>query len=407
MRTYVTPFDPLIVREALLREHYRGGQSFYVVPRIADLGHALEFLKDTVPEVKAQVAHGQLASAQLEDTMTAFYDGKIDVLVSTNIVESGLDIPTANTLIVHRADMFGLAQLYQLRGRIGRSKQRAYAYLTTPPDRKLTEGAERRLQVLQSLDKSGRRILGGEPRSRHPRRRQSAGRRAIRPCARGRHRTLPGHAGGGGGALARGRDRRGARQLVAADQPRRGGADPGNLRADLNVRMALYRRLAEIESQGDIDGFAAELIDRFGNLPDEVENLLKIVAIKQLCRAAHGGKDRGRPEGRDAVTFRNKTFPNAAGLVRLITDHAGTMRVRPDQKVVVARDWPTPEARLKGPAPAGAVGETGRLALTPNLIMVHRRYHGGTRQAAGADAPQSPIGPGPSTISRPLRSHQN
>src|SRR6202008_95409 len=107
------------------------------------------------PEVKAQVAHGQLASAQLEDTMTAFYDGKIDVLVSTNIVESGLDIPTANTLIVHRADMFGLSQLYQLRGRIGRSKNRAYAYLTTPPDRKLTEGATRRLQVLQSLDTLG------------------------------------------------------------------------------------------------------------------------------------------------------------------------------------------------------------------------------------------------------------
>src|SRR5258705_13724430 len=98
------------------------------------------------------MAHGQIGAARLEDTMTAFYDGKIDVLVSTNIVESGLDIPTANTLVVHRADMFGLAQLYQLRGRIGRSKQRAYAYLTTPPDKKLTEGAQRRLQVLQSLD---------------------------------------------------------------------------------------------------------------------------------------------------------------------------------------------------------------------------------------------------------------
>jgi superfamily II DNA or RNA helicase len=140
------------LREALLREHYRGGQSFYVVPRISDLGHAMEFLKETVPEIKAASAHGQIGAAQLEETMTAFYDGKIDVLISTNIVESGLDIPTANTLVVHRADMFGLAQLYQLRGRIGRSKQRAYAYLTTPADRKMTEGAQRRLQVLQSLD---------------------------------------------------------------------------------------------------------------------------------------------------------------------------------------------------------------------------------------------------------------
>ncbi|MCH8858598.1 MAG: transcription-repair coupling factor, partial [Proteobacteria bacterium] len=155
VRTYVTPFDPLSIREALLREHYRGGQSFYVVPRIADLARAEKFLKETVPEVKTAVAHGQLGSAQLEDTMTAFYDGRIDVLLSTNIVESGLDIPTANTLIVQRSDMFGLAQLYQLRGRIGRSKVRAYAYLTTPADCKLTASAERRLQVLQSLDTLG------------------------------------------------------------------------------------------------------------------------------------------------------------------------------------------------------------------------------------------------------------
>ena len=155
VRTFVTPFDPLVVREALLREHYRGGQSFYVAPRIADLREAEEFLKETVPEVKCAVAHGQMSPTMLEDVMTAFYDRKIDVLVSTNIVECGLDIPTANTLIVHRADMFGLAQLYQLRGRIGRSKQRAYAYLTTPADQKLTETAERRLQVLQSLDQLG------------------------------------------------------------------------------------------------------------------------------------------------------------------------------------------------------------------------------------------------------------
>src|SRR5207248_6638604 len=144
-----------ILREALLREHYRGGQSFYVVPRISDLGHAMEFLHDTVPEVKAATAHGQIGAAQLEDTMTAFYDGKIDVLVSTNIVESGLDIPTANTLVVHRADMFGLAQLYQLRGRVGRSKLRAYALFTLPAQQKITAQAERRLTVLQSLETLG------------------------------------------------------------------------------------------------------------------------------------------------------------------------------------------------------------------------------------------------------------
>ena len=155
VRTYISPFDPVIIREALRRERYRGGQSFYVAPRIADLDEVAEFLREAVPELKFARATGQLAPSELEDVMTAFYDGKYDVLLSTAIVESGLDIPNANTLIVHRADMFGLAQLYQLRGRVGRSKARAYAYFTIPVGKALTEGAEKRLKVLQSLDTLG------------------------------------------------------------------------------------------------------------------------------------------------------------------------------------------------------------------------------------------------------------
>src|ERR671920_193205 len=155
VRTYVTPWDPVVVREALLREHYRGGQSFFVVPRIADLPDIEEFLRDEVPEVRYVVAHGQMAPTEVEERMSAFYDRKYDVLLSTTIVESGLDIPSANTLIIHRADRFGLAQLYQLRGRVGRSKTRAYAYFTTPPDRQVTETAEKRLQVLANLDSLG------------------------------------------------------------------------------------------------------------------------------------------------------------------------------------------------------------------------------------------------------------
>src|SRR6185295_6794461 len=146
VRTFVSPFDPLIVREALLRERYRGGQSFYVSPRIEDLAGAKDFLDKNVPEVRVCVAHGQMPPTVLEDIMSAFYDGKYDVLLSTTIIESGLDIPTANTLIVHRADMFGLAQLYQLRGRVGRSKTRAYALFTLPANRRITAQAERRLK---------------------------------------------------------------------------------------------------------------------------------------------------------------------------------------------------------------------------------------------------------------------
>src|SRR5690606_19115882 len=152
VRTYISPFDPVIIREALRRERHRGGQSFYVAPRISDLDEVAEFLAEEVPELRTIRAHGQMAPSQLEDIMSAFYDGQYDVLLSTAIVESGLDIPNANTLVIHRADMFGLAQLYQLRGRVGRSKTRAYAYLTTPPGKRLTEGAEKRLKVLHSLD---------------------------------------------------------------------------------------------------------------------------------------------------------------------------------------------------------------------------------------------------------------
>ncbi|MEM6341094.1 MAG: transcription-repair coupling factor, partial [Pseudomonadota bacterium] len=155
IRTYVSEFDTITLREALLREHYRGGQSFYVVPRISDLPEIEEFLKEHVPEVSYVIGHGQLAVGELDERMNAFYDGRYDVLLATTIVESGLDIPTANTMIVHRADMFGLAQLYQIRGRVGRSKTRAYAYLTTKPRAKLTATAEKRLRVLGSLDTLG------------------------------------------------------------------------------------------------------------------------------------------------------------------------------------------------------------------------------------------------------------
>jgi transcription-repair coupling factor (superfamily II helicase) len=360
VRTFITPFDPLVVREALLREHYRGGQSFYVAPRISDLRDTEKFLKDTVPEVKAAVAHGQMAPSILEDVMTAFYDRKIDVLISTNIVESGLDIPTANTMIVHRADMFGLSQLYQLRGRIGRSKQRAYAYLTTPNDRKLTETAERRLQVLQSLDQLGAGFsvashdldirgagnLLGEEQSGHVR---EVGIELYQEMLEEAVSQLR-----AGEATAELTDQWspliniGAAVLI-----------PEAYVPDLNLRMSLYRRLASIEDRADIESFAAELIDRFGALPDEVKHLLEIVAIKHLCRIALVEKIEMGPKGA-TLSFRNSTFPNPLGLVRLISEHQSTMRVRPDQKVVIARDWPTPELRLKGAQ--AILGQLAKLA---------------------------------------------
>ena len=348
VRTFVTPFDPLVVREALLREHYRGGQSFFVAPRIADLREADAFLKATVPEVKTAVAHGQMSAHLLEDVMTAFYERKIDVLVSTNIVESGLDIPTANTMIVQRADMFGLSQLYQVRGRIGRSKARAYAYLTTQPDKKLTETATRRLEVLQSLDQLGAGFsiashdmdirgagnLLGEEQSGHVR---EVGIELYQEMLEEAVSSL----------------REGADDSTVEDQWSPSinlGASvliPEDYVADLNVRMSLYRRLSGLGSRADIDAFAAELIDRFGPLPDEVKHLFEIVAIKQLALAAGVEKIDAGPKG-GTIAFRNNHFANPAALIQLISQHSGTMKVRPDQKIVVTRDWPTPDDRLRG-----------------------------------------------------------
>ncbi len=348
VRTFVTPFDPLVVREALLREHYRGGQSFFVAPRISDLGEAMAFLKATVPEVRPALAHGQMSAKVLEDVMTAFYERRIDVLVSTNIVESGLDIPTANTLVVSRADKFGLSQLYQLRGRIGRSKQRAYAYLTTPADKKLTETATRRLEVLQSLDQLGAGFsvashdmdirgagnLLGEEQSGHVR---EVGIELYQEMLEEAVSGLKdGDAGEGPEDQWSPTINLGAAVLIPEDYV-----------ADLNVRMSLYRRLASIETREDIDRFAAELIDRFGPLPDEVRHLFEIVTIKQLAKQAGVEKIDAGPKG-GTIAFRGNAFANPLALVKLISEHSGTMKVRPDQKIVVTRDWATPDDRLNG-----------------------------------------------------------
>jgi transcription-repair coupling factor (superfamily II helicase) len=347
VRTFVSPFDPIVVREALLRERYRGGQAFYVCPRIEDLAETKAFLDKTVPEVRVAVAHGQMPSTMLEDIMSAFYDGKFDVLLSTTIVESGLDIPTANTLIVHRADMFGLAQIYQLRGRVGRSKLRAYALLTLPAKRKITQQAERRLKVLQSLDTLGAGFqlashdldirgagnLLGDEQSGHI---KEVGYELYQEMLEEAVMSLK---AGLGAPLAE----KWSPQITIGTAV----LIPEDYVTDLPVRLALYRRLAEIEDDRDIEAFAAELVDRFGPLPQEVEYLLQIVAIKSLCRRANVEKIEVGPKGA-VLAFRDNTFANPEGLISYIAKHPEGARVRPDQKVVFFDEWDTPPARLKG-----------------------------------------------------------
>ncbi|UTP37778.1 transcription-repair coupling factor [Phenylobacterium sp. LH3H17] len=348
VRTYITPFDPVVIREALLREKYRGGQAYYVAPRISDLPELERFLREQTPEVRFVVGHGQMAPTQLEDVMSAFYEGQYDVLLSTTIVESGLDIPTANTMIIHRADMFGLAQMYQLRGRVGRAKARAYAYLTTPPEKQITLSAERRLKVLQSLDSLGAGFqlashdldqrgggnLLGEEQSGHIR---EIGVELYQQMLEDAVNELKALAGKGDGATDRGwspQINTGAAVLI-----------PEEYVPDLNVRLSLYRRLSDAEKSGDREALAAEMIDRFGPLPPEAGQLLKVVAIKGLCREANVAKIDVGPKGA-VVTFRGDEFKNPMGLVGFIQKNQVAWRIRPDHKVVVKGEWETPEQRL-------------------------------------------------------------
>jgi transcription-repair coupling factor (superfamily II helicase) len=349
VRTFVAPFDALVVREALLRERYRGGQAFYICPRIEDLAEAKAFLDQTVPEARVAVAHGQMPAGILEDIMSAFYDGKYDVLLSTTIVESGLDIPAANTLIVHRADMFGLAQLYQLRGRVGRAKVRAYALFTLPPARKITPQAERRLKVLQSLDTLGAGFqlashdldirgagnLLGEEQSGHI---KEVGFELYQQMLEEAVVSLK------AGITAPVADRWSPQITIGTPV-----LIPEDYVADLPVRLALYRRLAEIEDEREIDAFAAELGDRFGPLPPEVEHLLQVVAIKTLCRRANVEKIDAGPKGA-VLSFRDNTFADPDRLVAFIREQGPAARVRPDMKVVFLEDWERPIDRLTGTA---------------------------------------------------------
>jgi transcription-repair coupling factor (superfamily II helicase) len=349
VRTFVSPFDPVTIREALLRERYRGGQSFYVCPRIEDLAGAKDFLDKTVPEIKVAVAHGQMPPTTLEDIMSAFYDSKFDVLLSTTIVESGLDIPSANTLIVHRADRFGLAQLYQLRGRVGRSKIRAYALLTLPAERKITPQAEQRLKVLQSLDTLG----AGFQLASHD--------LDIRGAGNLLGDEQSGHIKEVGFVLYQ-------QMLEEAVASLKAGitepvADkwspqitigtpvliPDEYVADLSVRLGLYRRLADLDTDREIDAFGAELVDRFGPMPIEVKHLLQIVSIKALCRRANVEKIDSGPKGA-VLAFRDNAFANPEGLVRFVHDQKPIAKIRPDMKVVFLDDWEEPEERLTGTA---------------------------------------------------------
>jgi transcription-repair coupling factor (superfamily II helicase) len=339
VRTFIMPWDGVVLREAIQRERFRGGQIFCVVPRIEDMERVAARLAEIAPEARVVQAHGRLSPTELERVMTEFGDGRHDILLSTNIVESGLDMPAVNTLLIHRADMFGLAQLYQLRGRVGRGKQRGYAYLTWPAGQVLSATAQKRLEVMQTLDNLGAGFtlashdldirgagnLLGDEQSGHVR---EVGIELYQQMLEEAVADL--RAGEGRGQAA---EREWTPQIGVGVPV----LIPEAYVKDLPVRLGLYRRIGTLASEAEVEAMGAELADRFGSPPPEVENLLQVVALKALCRAANVEKLDAGPKGMVLAFHRNR-FPDPGALVGWVTAQKGVVKVRPDQKLAVARE---------------------------------------------------------------------
>ena len=339
VRTFIMPYDSVVVREAIQRERFRGGQIFCVVPRIEDLGRMADRLREIVPEARMVQAHGRLAPTELERVMAEFGDGKHDILLSTNIVESGLDMPAVNTLIIYRADMFGLGQLYQLRGRVGRGKQRGYAYLTWPQSHRLSVAAEKRLTVMQTLDNLG----AGFTLASHDLDIRGAG-NLLGEEQSGQIREV-------GIELYQQMLEDAVGEMRAGESRKKGEERdwtpniglglpvliPETYVRDLPVRLGLYRRIGGLASDAETEAMAAELVDRFGALPPEVDNLLQVVALKRACREAGVEKLEAGPKGM-VLAFRGNAFRNPAGLVSWLATKGGLVKLRPDHKLAIVRE---------------------------------------------------------------------
>jgi transcription-repair coupling factor (superfamily II helicase) len=338
IRSVVMPFDSVVIREAILRERHRGGKTFYVTPRVKYIAELRQKIEELLPEIKIAVAHGQMPPSALDKIMNDMYDGKYDVLISTAIIESGIDMPTANTMIIDHPEMFGLAQLYQLRGRVGRGKTRAYAYFTLPHHKQLTPQATRRLDVMQQLDHLGAgfslashdmdiRGFGnilGEEQSGH-----------IKEVGLELYQAMLEEAV----EDMKTRKMAGSHKENAHDwspQINMGISVliPESYVQDLSLRLALYRRVGQLQNHAEIEDFAAELHDRFGTIPEETSHLLAIMQLKLLCKQA-GIERLDMGDKGMVIGFRGQRFEAAEALLALIAKAPARFKIRADQRLTV------------------------------------------------------------------------
>ena len=340
IRTYVTRYDEAVVRDAILRELGRGGQVFFVHNRVENIDAVARRLGELVPETAIAVAHGQMEEGALERTMLAFMHGQSKVLVTSAIIESGLDIPNANTIIINRADTFGLAQLYQLRGRVGRSHHRAYAYLLIPGEHLITADAQKRLRVLQELDDLG----GGFRLAAHD--------LEIRGGGNLLGKQQSGHITAIGLELYTTMMEQAVRELRG--EPQEPDVEPEvqlgipafipeSYVPDVSQRLVVYKRLAAIRGVPDLDEIAAELVDRYGPVPALVDTLMRLMELRRWLkdlRIVAARRERIVLEFSPTTPVRPETLVEAVhrshGRLRLVdgatlavvpeaTDHDGTI----------------------------------------------------------------------------------
>lgn len=331
VRTSVSPFDPVIIRDALLREHFRGGKSFFVVPRIKDIEDIEKQLKQIVPELSYKVAHGKMSPNEIDEIMSEFYAGKFDILVSTTIIESGIDIQDANTMIIHKADMLGLSQLYQLRGRIGRGKMRGYAYLTVAGHKKMTPHSLRRLEIIQNscalgsgftiashdMDLRGFGNLVGEEQSGQ-----------IKEVGTELYQEMLEE------QIAVFKD-----EPINTEQPFIPTINlglsvfiPDNYISDSVLKLGLYRRIGSLNDDLEVERFKDEMIDRFGSLPPEFNNLLDIVKIKLLCFKLYIENLDSGDNGFVIKFYKNADM--ADKILKFVRTYPNQAKIKPDNKLV-------------------------------------------------------------------------
>ena len=343
IRSFVTPFNDFNIKEGIQRELHRGGQVYFIVPRIKDIKDVHDKISTLIDNAFISSVHGRMSSNEIENTMIDFYEGKCNILIATSIIENGLDIPNANTIFIYNADMFGLGQLYQLKGRVGRSDKRAYAYYLLSNKRTMTSNAEKRLYAIQSLEGLGAgfslaahdldirgagNLLGDEQSGQ------------IKEVGVSLYQQLLNEAVSDLKGITKSK-----KNILPQINIQAPALIPENYILDLSVRLQTYRRLGNLKENNEFESFGIELIDRFGAIPKELNYLIKVMKIKLNCEGA--GIQR-IDSGINGATLEviNNGYIDPEKFIGWLKSSIYDVKIRTDQKINISYKWNSIEERL-------------------------------------------------------------